>query len=41
MNKGDIMSHWVSHSELKEFYTNNFFKRKKTIEDIEVEQTET
>ena len=34
------MSHWVGHSALKELDTNDFFERKKMIDDMEAELTE-
>ena len=40
INKSDITSHWVGHSKLKELDTNDFFERKKNIEDMEAELTE-
>ena len=37
---GDITSHWVGYSKLKELYINDFFERKEVIEDMESELTE-
>ena len=40
VNKGDRTSHWVGYLDLKEIDTNDFFKRKHIIEDMESELTE-
>ena len=40
INKGDITSHWVVHSDITELHINDVFERKQMIEDMEVELTE-
>ena len=39
MNKGDITSHWVGHSKLKELFINDLFERKHMIDAMEDELT--
>ena len=40
LNKGGRTPRWVGHSSLKELDTIDFFERKKMIEDMEAEMTE-
>ena len=41
INKNDRTSHQVGHSDLNKLDTNDLFKRKQMIEDMEAELTET
>ena len=40
LNTGDINSHWVGHSDLKELDTTEFLLKTQIIEDMEAELTE-